>query len=109
MEGDERDEGMAPVVILLRNIWEMWVSKEWHAEVSVIEPVASIKGIKLSFKRANRPNGSDNQDGSFSKKIRHCCEAVEGNGLDYGGLNTGSARDAILLACSTNSSAFPHT
>jgi hypothetical protein len=44
---------------------ERWVSKGWNAEVSAIKPVASIEGLELSFKRASRPNGSDEPGWEF--------------------------------------------
>ncbi|KAK4986750.1 hypothetical protein LTR66_007783 [Elasticomyces elasticus] len=44
---------------------ERWESKGWNAEVSVIKPVASVEGLELSFKRASRPNGSDEPGWEF--------------------------------------------
>ncbi|KAH8587900.1 CAIB/BAIF family protein [Bisporella sp. PMI_857] len=44
---------------------ERWESKQWKAEVSVVKPVAEIEGLKVEFRRASRPNGSDKPEWIF--------------------------------------------
>ncbi|CAK7206203.1 hypothetical protein SEUCBS139899_008990 [Sporothrix eucalyptigena] len=41
------------------NILEKWTSKAYGYDVTVVKPVAQIDGLELGFKRASRPNGTD--------------------------------------------------
>lgn len=41
------------------SILEVWSSKAYGYDVTVVKPVAQIEGLELGFQRASRPNGND--------------------------------------------------
>lgn len=47
------------------NIREKWYSKGYKADIEVVRPVVEIEGIEIGFKRASRPNGTDEASWSF--------------------------------------------
>lgn len=42
-----------------------WYSTAYKTSVSVVKPVVEIEGIDISFKRASRPNGTDEPTWAF--------------------------------------------
>ncbi len=41
------------------DILEVWWSRVYGCDVTVVKPVAQIEGVELGFRRASRPNGTD--------------------------------------------------
>ncbi|KAL1896837.1 hypothetical protein Sste5346_004471 [Sporothrix stenoceras] len=41
------------------SVFEVWTSKAYGHDVTVVRPVAHIEGLELGFQRASRPNGYD--------------------------------------------------
>ncbi|EPE02623.1 caib baif family enzyme [Ophiostoma piceae UAMH 11346] len=44
------------------NILEVWSSRAYGHDVTVVKPVAQIEGLDIGFRRASRPNGTDAAD-----------------------------------------------
>ncbi|EFQ34825.1 CoA-transferase family III [Colletotrichum graminicola M1.001] len=55
----------APALFSSPGIREKWYSKGYRAEVEVVGPVVDIKGVDIGFKRASRPNGTDEASWDF--------------------------------------------
>ncbi|KAK2751125.1 hypothetical protein FQN57_000200 [Myotisia sp. PD_48] len=48
-----------PEFFTRKDLFETWYSGAYGTDVTVVRPVAEIEGLKLGFKRASRPNGTD--------------------------------------------------
>ncbi|KAK2028575.1 CoA-transferase family III [Colletotrichum zoysiae] len=55
----------APALFNSPDIQEKWHSKGYRAEVEVVRPVVEIEGLDIGFKRASRPNGTDEASWDF--------------------------------------------
>lgn len=48
-----------------KGLLERWYSNAYKADIVVVSPVAEIEGITTQFKRASRPNGTDEPTWEF--------------------------------------------
>lgn len=45
-----------------------WYSGAYRANISAVLPVVEVEGLDISFKRASRPNGSDDPSWDFGEE-----------------------------------------
>ncbi|ERS99270.1 hypothetical protein HMPREF1624_04468 [Sporothrix schenckii ATCC 58251] len=57
------------------NILEVWSSRAYGHDVTVVKPVAHVDGLELGFQRASRPNGSD--DANWTSFANDDCDYLK--------------------------------
>ncbi|KAJ9157781.1 CoA-transferase family III [Pleurostoma richardsiae] len=62
-----------------RDIIDIWYSCAYGADVAAVKPVAEIEGLKLGFKRASRPNGTDPASWNFRDDEGDYCKSLQCN------------------------------
>ncbi|KAF6842774.1 CoA-transferase family III [Colletotrichum musicola] len=55
----------APALFKAAGIREKWYARGYGTEVEVVRPVVEIDGVEIGFKRASRPNGTDEASWNF--------------------------------------------
>ncbi|KAI3556369.1 CoA-transferase family III [Colletotrichum abscissum] len=64
-------KGYAPELFSSPNVREKWYARRYKAEVEAVSPVVEIEGVEIGFKRASRPNGSDEASWDFGPEEDH--------------------------------------
>lgn len=54
-----------PELTLDKAYLDRWYSQAYHADVEAVLPVVEIEGLDISFRRASRPNGTDQPSWDF--------------------------------------------
>jgi crotonobetainyl-CoA:carnitine CoA-transferase CaiB-like acyl-CoA transferase len=54
-----------PELFSRSDIFQKWFSSKYNAEVVAVRPVVELEGLEVDFKRASRPNGSDEASWDF--------------------------------------------
>ncbi|GJD04475.1 CoA-transferase family III [Colletotrichum higginsianum] len=57
---------------------ERWYAKGYGAEIEVVRPVVEMDGVDIGFRRASRPNGSDEASWEFGPEEDHRVGSANG-------------------------------
>ncbi|TDZ17586.1 hypothetical protein Cob_v009438 [Colletotrichum orbiculare MAFF 240422] len=64
----------APALFAAPEIRETWFAAGYGAEVEAVRPVVEIEGVHVGFRRASRPNGSDEASWDFGPEEDYLVE-----------------------------------